>query len=233
MGSTAQVEQWLPLIRSLSLRWRFGRLRFVDRYHEAVLAVCEELPKYDPERGFFASWIRDTVRYRFLKVVRGPIRGVSGAPPLLLRDRRKIEMGLHTAETLSESVQAYRWALSHRTAYAVLAYYAHETESLEALAEEEEWEPEAEPVDLDRDILRTQVQAALAPFYKNHRFADLLRMRLYPPDDEEPATLEAVGATWGVGRERVRQVECELLSKLRKVFTAAGPMADDATGGKE
>lgn len=229
MGSTAQVEQWLPLIRSLSLRWRFGRLRFADRYQEAVLAVCEELPRFDPERGAFAGWVRDTVRYRFLKVVRGPDRGLSGAPPLLLRDRQKIQMGLHTAETLSESVRAYRWAISPRTAFAVIAYYAHETESLEALDEEEEWEP----VDLDRDILRAQVQAALAPFYEDRRFADLLRMRLYPPEGEEPATLEAVGATWGVSKERVRQVECVLLSKLRKVFSAAGPMADDATGDKE
>jgi RNA polymerase sigma-32 factor len=233
MGSTAQVEQWLPLIRSLSLRWRVGRFRFADRYQEAVLAVCEELPKFDPERGAFAGWVRDTVRYRFLKVVRGPDRGLSGAPPLLLRDRQKIQMGLHTAETLSESVRAYRWAISPRTAFAVIAYYAHETESLEALDEEEEWEPEAEPIDLDRDILRAQVQAALAPFYEDRRFADLLRMRLYPPEGEEPATLEAVGATWGVSKERVRQVECVLLSKLRKVFSAAGPMADDATGDKE
>lgn len=233
MSSTVEVERWLPLIRSIALRRWYARFRFADRYQEAVLAVCEELPKFDSGRGGFVKWVRDTVHYRFLRVARGQLRGVSGAPLLRRRDRRKIQMGLHTVETLSESARAYRWALSHRTAYAVLAYYAHETESLEALAEEEEWEPEAEPVDLDRDILRTQVQAALAPFYKNHRFADLLRMRLYPPDDEEPATLEAVGATWGVGRERVRQVECELLSKLRKVFTAAGPMADDTTGGKE
>lgn len=142
-------------------------------------------------------------------------------------------MGLHTVETLSESARAYRWALSTHTAYAVIAYYAHQTESLEVLAEAEEWEPEAEPIDLDRDILRAQVQAVLAPFYEDRRFADLLRMRLYPPEGEEPATLDAEGATWGVSRERVRQVECVLLSKLRKVFTAAGPMADDATGDKE
>lgn len=228
MGGSVEVERWLPLIRALSFRGRCARFRHDDRYQEAVLAVCEELPKFDPERGAFAKWVRDTVRYRFLKVVRQQLRGVSGAPPLRWRDRQKIQMGLHTTETLSESMRSYRWSVSPHTAYAVLTHYAYETEALEELAKVDEWEPEAEPCDPDQNILRAQVQSALAPFYENDRFADLLRMRLYPPDGAEPATLEDVGAAWGVSRERARQVEGALLSKLRKVFTT-----DDATGGKE
>ena len=228
MGTEVEVERWLPLIHAISLRGWYARFRFDDRYQEAVLAVCEQLPKFDPERASFATWVRDIVRYRFLKVARGQLRGVSGAPPLLGRDRRKIQMGLHTTETLAESMRTYRWSVSPHTTYAVLTYYTYETESLEVLAEAEEWEPEAEPTDPDRDILRSQIQAALAPFYEDRRFADLLRMRLYPPEGVEPATLEDVGASWGVSRERARQVEGALLSKLRKVFTT-----DDATGGKE
>lgn len=135
-------------------------------------------------------------------------------------------MRLHTTETLAESMRAWHGAVSPHKAYAVFAYYAYETKSLEELGDE--WEPEAECPDPDQDILRPQIQAALAPFYENQRFADLLRKRLYPPEGVEPAKLEDIGAAWGVSKERVRQVECALLSKLRKVFTA-----DDATGGKE
>ena len=40
-------------------------------------------------------------------------------------------------------------------------------------------------------------------------------------DDQEPQTLDTIGRSFGVTRERIRQIEAKSLDKLRKVFEAA------------
>jgi RNA polymerase primary sigma factor len=52
------------------------------------------------------------------------------------------------------------------------------------------------------------------------RDASVLRMR-FGLGDEEPMTLKEIGERLGLTRERVRQIECEALIKMREQFEAA------------
>ena len=80
----------------------------------------------------------------------------------------------------------------------------------------------------ERDRLRTTVAAIVAEL--SPRDQDVVQRRLLA---DEPATLERIGETWGVSKERVRQLEASLKERLRirlEQFAggAAGSGADTA-----
>ena len=60
--------------------------------------------------------------------------------------------------------------------------------------------------------LREQFEAAFALL--SEREAAVMRMR-FGLADGQPMTLDAIGKKYGITRERIRQVECKALSKLR------------------
>ena len=61
-------------------------------------------------------------------------------------------------------------------------------------------------------LLRQQFEAAFALL--SEREAAVMRMR-FGLDDGQPKTLEDISRVQGVTRERIRQIECKALSKLR------------------
>jgi RNA polymerase primary sigma factor len=61
-------------------------------------------------------------------------------------------------------------------------------------------------------LLRQQFEVALAML--SEREAAVMRMR-FGLIDGQPTTLEEIGRVQGVTRERIRQIECKALSKLR------------------
>jgi RNA polymerase primary sigma factor len=61
-------------------------------------------------------------------------------------------------------------------------------------------------------LLAQQFEAALAQL--TEREAGVMRMR-FGLTDGDPKTLEQIGRLQGVTRERIRQIECKALSKLR------------------
>jgi len=67
-----------------------------------------------------------------------------------------------------------------------------------------------------------QVSRLLAGFSGMERRILTLRFGL---DDHEPQTLEAIGQSFGVTRERIRQIEATSLMKLRKLMEARNDLA--------
>ncbi|WP_460595977.1 sigma-70 family RNA polymerase sigma factor [Geomonas sp. Red276] len=51
-------------------------------------------------------------------------------------------------------------------------------------------------------------------------------------DDKDPQTLDTIGRSFGVTRERIRQIEAKSLEKLRKIVEATDIMGRTATNGK-
>jgi len=51
-------------------------------------------------------------------------------------------------------------------------------------------------------------------------------------DDKDPQTLDTIGRSFGVTRERIRQIEAKSLEKLRKIVEATDIMGRSATTGK-
>jgi RNA polymerase primary sigma factor len=63
-----------------------------------------------------------------------------------------------------------------------------------------------------RQMLQNEVRNVLGELNEREREVVVMRFGL---DDEQPRTLEEVGKTFGVTRERIRQIESKTLAKLR------------------
>jgi RNA polymerase sigma factor (sigma-70 family) len=61
-------------------------------------------------------------------------------------------------------------------------------------------------------LLQDQMQSVLATL--SEREAGVVRLR-YGLTDGQPRTLDEIGQVYGVTRERIRQIECKVMSKLR------------------
>jgi RNA polymerase primary sigma factor len=60
----------------------------------------------------------------------------------------------------------------------------------------------------------------LAGLSENERKIITMRFGL---EDKEPQTLDTIGRSFGVTRERIRQIEAKSLEKLRKMLQASSP----------
>ena len=61
-------------------------------------------------------------------------------------------------------------------------------------------------------LLHSDIRAVLATL--DEREQQVIRMR-YGLDDGQPRTLDQIGRAFGLSRERVRQIEREVMGKLR------------------
>ena len=73
------------------------------------------------------------------------------------------------------------------------------------------------PSEEEQHRLRVVVEDALAGFPAREQ--DIVRKRLLADD---PATLERLGAAWGVSKERVRQIEQATKARMRTRLMRAG-----------
>jgi RNA polymerase sigma factor (sigma-70 family) len=68
-------------------------------------------------------------------------------------------------------------------------------------------------LELIRSSFEKQIQAIVAELDEKER--DVIRMR-FGLDGEEPRTLQEIGETLGLSRERIRQIESKAKEKLRR-----------------
>jgi RNA polymerase primary sigma factor len=77
------------------------------------------------------------------------------------------------------------------------------------------------PETLLEDINKFErVSEWLAELSENERKIITMRFGL---EDKEPQTLDTIGRSFGVTRERIRQIEAKSLDKLRKMLQASSP----------
>ena len=82
-----------------------------------------------------------------------------------------------------------------------------------------------EPDDRGAALLGAAAVGGVVALDENERAIIRLRFGL---DDDEPRTLEEIGSSFGVTRERVRQIESRALGKLREAVTRSDIMSLEA-----
>ncbi len=226
----ALVDMFMPLVASTARRYRgTPTLNRDELAQEGVVGLLRGLERYDPELGtpfwgYASWWVRQAMQHLVSEVVR----------PVVLSDRASRQLA-RVKQARSDHVQAHRREPTSAQLAAGSGLGAAQVQSLLAASMrphglDEPTAGEADggssPGDLLADpraedafdrvstrVAAGQLTRMMAVLSDRERTVVRSHYGLDPP----PRTLRQLGVDLGVTAERVRQIECAALDKLRSV----------------
>jgi RNA polymerase primary sigma factor len=221
------VEANLRFVVSYAKRYRGLGLAFLDLIHEGNLGLIEAGKRFDPDRGvkfisYAVWWVRQAIFHALsehTRVFRLPQK-LSGQVSRVGNARDRLASELERPPTTEEV--ARETDLSEAEVEELLRVAGDDVSLSTAVGEEgglelgdtlEQDTVPAVELTMMRSSFERQIQSIVGELDEKER--DVIRMR-FGLDGEEPRTLQEIGETLGLSRERIRQIESKAKEKLRR-----------------
>jgi RNA polymerase primary sigma factor len=226
------VKANLRLVVSIARRFNHGRMALADLIQEGNLGLMKAVERYDHRRGFrfstYASWwIRHAISRALAdkgREIRLPVHMID-AQHRLTKARRELTAKLGRQPTTEEIAEATQmpadkvekmrsWILDQ--AISIDRPVGDEDgRNLAEMLEDPERDDNSPTDDLATEAMTQEVRTLLDELKPIE--ADILRRR-FGLDDDQELTLKEIGEKYNLSRERIRQLQEQALSKMRRAL---------------
>jgi RNA polymerase primary sigma factor len=226
------VKANLRLVISIARRFNHGRMSLADLIQEGNIGLMKAVERYDYRRGFrfstYASWwIRHAISRALAdkgREIRLPVHMID-AHPRLTKARRELTSKLQRPPTVEELAQATkmpaekvenmrRWVLEQSISID-RPVGDEDGRNLAEVLEDPEREDLSPTADLELVALTDEVKNLLRELRPIE--ADILRQR-FGLETEQELTLKEIGEKYNLSRERIRQLQEQALTKMRRAL---------------